>query len=92
MLRVFVSALPFISLALLAIASPLEQREASPGLIEDLLKGTLNAVQQLIKDILSGAKSGITDEISSKPLVCLSTVDSCCPCKSYGTFDTLNVG
>ncbi|PSN62739.1 heme peroxidase, partial [Corynespora cassiicola Philippines] len=70
--------LPLLSLAFLAIASPLEQREAAPGLIEDLLTGVLNAITQLIKDILSGAKSGMSDEISSKPLICLSSLDVCC--------------
>lgn len=72
-------ALPLLSLSFLAIASPLEQREAAPGLIEDLLVGTLNSIQSLIKGILSGAVSGITDEVAPKPLLC--ALDACCVCK-----------
>jgi L-ascorbate peroxidase len=75
-----VLVLPLLSLALLALAGPLEQREAAPGLIDDLLKGALAPIQQLIKDVLSGTKSGIDNTISSKPLVCLSALDTCCSC------------
>ncbi|KAF9701023.1 hypothetical protein EKO04_000851 [Ascochyta lentis] len=71
-------ALPFLSLTFLALASPLEQREAAPGLIDDLLRGILSQVQQLIKDVLAGAKSGIDNTKSNKPVVCLSVIDSCC--------------
>lgn len=67
------------SVALFAAATPLEAREPAPGLIEDLLKGTLTPIGQLIKDILSGVKSAISDEIESKPLICLS---ACCKCKT----------
>jgi len=74
-------ALPLLLLATLTIATPVEPREAAPGRIEDLLKGILNAVQKQIKEIITGAKSGITDEISNKPLVCLQAVDKCCVCK-----------
>jgi hypothetical protein len=83
MLHNTIRALPVLLLATSAIATPLEQREAAPGLIEDLLTGILNPIQQLIKDIISGVKSGITDEISSKPLVCLQALDSCCVCKYH---------
>lgn len=72
MLRNFVLVLSFLSLSL---ATPVEPREAAPGIIEDLLKGILTPVGQLIKDVLSGVKSGISGEISSKPLICL---DACC--------------
>ncbi|KAJ4990785.1 peroxidase [Stagonosporopsis vannaccii] len=71
-------ALPLLSLTFLALASPLEQREAAPGLIDDLLKGVLSQVAQLIKDVLSGAKSGIDDFKNNKPLICLQTIDQCC--------------
>jgi L-ascorbate peroxidase len=37
---------------------------------------------QDLKDILAGVKSGVADgDISSKPLICLSTVDKCCVCE-----------
>ncbi|KAJ4300732.1 hypothetical protein N0V90_002820 [Kalmusia sp. IMI 367209] len=76
--KVFV-ALPLLSFALLAIATPLDPREAKPGIVEDLLNGVLNEIQQLIKDILTGAKSGVADGvISTKPLICLNSVDKCC--------------
>ncbi|KAF2122471.1 heme peroxidase [Lophiotrema nucula] len=78
MLRRLVLALPLLALAYLSVATPLEQREAAPGLIDGLLTGVLSAIEQLIKDVLSGAKSGINNEISSKPLVCLSSLDPCC--------------
>lgn len=80
MLKNLILALPLLSIAYLAVATPLDQREASPGLIDDLLGGLLSTVGQLIKDILTGVKSGISDEISSKPLLCLSAVDKCCIC------------
>ncbi|PVI07041.1 class II peroxidase [Periconia macrospinosa] len=75
----YFTTLPLASLASLAVATPYETREAAPGLIDDLLTGILNPMQQLIKDVLGGVKSGINDEISTKPLVCLTTLDSCCP-------------
>ncbi|KAJ8118723.1 hypothetical protein OPT61_g330 [Boeremia exigua] len=75
MLRKLILALPLLSLSL---ATPLEQREAAPGLIDELLNGALSPIAQLIKDILAGAKSGIDNNKSDKPLVCLSAVDSCC--------------
>ncbi|KAF2752122.1 class II peroxidase [Sporormia fimetaria CBS 119925] len=68
-------AFPVFSLALLTGASPLESREADPGVIEDFLKGTLTPVAQLIKDIVSGAKSAISAEVDSKPSICLT---ACC--------------
>jgi hypothetical protein len=74
-------ALPLFALTLLTVATPLEQREAAPGLIDDLLNGVLSPIAQLIKDILNGVTSSLTDDISSKPLICLSTLDSCCVCK-----------
>lgn len=76
-----IHALPLLSLSLLALAGPLEQRDPTPGLIDDLLNGILTAVGQLIKDVLSGAKSGIDNTISNKPLLCLQSVDACCVCK-----------
>ena len=75
-----VLALPLLSLTFLALASPFEQREAAPGLIDDLLKGILSQVVQLIKDVLTGAKSGIDNNKSKKPIICLSAIDSCCAC------------
>lgn len=77
--------LPLLSFTFLALASPLEQREAAPGLIDDLLKGVLSQVAQLIKDVLSGAKSGIDDFKDNKPIICLSAIDQCCTCKSVFT-------
>ncbi|KAI8939311.1 hypothetical protein NX059_003101 [Plenodomus lindquistii] len=65
----------------LTAAGPLEHREAQPGLIDDLLTGVLSPIGQLVKDVLSGAKSAIDDTISSKPLTCsLSLLGSekCC--------------
>ncbi|KAF2176890.1 class II peroxidase [Zopfia rhizophila CBS 207.26] len=78
MLHKLAHAFPLLSLAFLALASPLEPRAPSPGLIEDLLKGTPPAIGLLIKDVLDGVKSGQDGEISSKPAICLSTVDACC--------------
>jgi hypothetical protein len=84
MFRRALLALPLLSLASPAFATPLEQREAAPGLIDDLLTGVLDPILQTIKDILTGVKSGVADgEISSKPLICLSTVDKCCVCKHH---------
>ena len=77
---------PLFSLALLATASPapaaegLSVRTPTPGLIDDLLGGVLSIVGQLIKDILTGVKSAQSEEISSKPLICLNLVDPCCVC------------
>ena len=83
MLHKLLLALPLLSFAFFAIASPLEQREAAPGLIDDLLKGVLPELAKLIKDVLAGVKSGIDNNKSNKPIVCLSAIDSCCAC----TFD-----
>lgn len=80
MLCYIVRSLPILSVALLATASPLEPleaREPAIGLVEDLLKGVLTPVGQLIGDVLSGAKSGIDNTIESKPLLCLN---ACCKC------------
>jgi hypothetical protein len=77
--------LPLLLLATTTIATPVDKREAAPGRIEDLLKGVLTAIQQQIKDIITGVKSGITDEISNKPLICLQAVDKCCVCKYHHT-------
>lgn len=76
-----IHALPLLSLALLTLAGPLERRDPTPGLIDDLLNGILSAVAQLIKDVLSGAKSGIDNNKSNKPALCLSSIDACCVCK-----------
>jgi hypothetical protein len=74
--------LPLLALSLLVAASPLEQREAAPGIIEDLLKGILTAVAQLIKDVLAGVKSAIDDDKSNKPLTCsILTSNKCCVCR-----------
>lgn len=78
MLRKVLLALPLLSLVYLAIASPLERREAAPALIDDLLNNALSGVGKLIKDILNGVQSGISDDMSVKGLVC---VEACCPCK-----------
>lgn len=83
MLHNLILALPLLSFTFLALASPLEQRGAAPGLIDDLLKGLLPEIAQLIKDVLTGVKSGIDNTKSNKPIVCLSAIDSCCAC----TFD-----
>ena len=72
--------LSLLSVALFAAATPLEAREPAPGLIEDLLKGTLTPLTQLIKDILTGVKSGISNEIENKPILCLT---ACCKCNQY---------
>ncbi|KAF1956599.1 heme peroxidase [Byssothecium circinans] len=79
MLQKHISALPLLSLAFLAAAGPLEQREAAPGLIDNLLTGILTPLEQTIKEVLGGVKSGINDEISSKPPLCLTAIDACCP-------------
>ena len=80
MFHKLILALPLISLTFLVLASPLEQREAAPGLIDDLLKGILSQVAQVIKDVLAGVKSGIDENKSNKPIICLSATDSCCAC------------
>lgn len=80
MIHRLILALAFLPLAFLALASPLEQREAAPGLIDDLLKGVLPELAKLIKDVLAGVKSGIDNNKSNKPIVCLSAIDSCCAC------------
>lgn len=72
-------ALPLLSLAFLALASPLQQREPTPGLIEDLLNGKLPEIAQLIKDVLFGVKSAI-DNNKWKPPICPAFIDVCCPC------------
>jgi L-ascorbate peroxidase len=82
MLGRLILILPFLSVALFAAATPLEARDPAPGLIEDLLKGTLNPLGQLIKDILAGVKSGISDEIENKPVLCLT---ACCKCNVYSS-------
>jgi hypothetical protein len=85
MLRHTRLVLPLLTLFLLVVASPLEQREAAPGIIEDLLKGVLPAVAQLIKDVLAGVKSAIDDTKSNKPLTCSLSSNKCCACKSIAT-------
>jgi hypothetical protein len=86
MLHNTMRTVPLLLLATSAISTPLEQREAAPGLIGDLLKGVLSTIEQQIKDIITGAKSAISDEISSKPAICLQSLDKCCVCKLYHTF------
>jgi len=71
-------ALPLLSILILALANPLERREAAPGLIDDLLTGILSGIQQLISDVLKGVKSAIDNTKQSKPLICLPLLDSCC--------------
>lgn len=85
MFHKLILALPLLSLTFLALASPLEQREAAPGIIDDLLKGVLSQVAQLIKDVLSGSKSGIDDFKNNKPLICLPALDQCCVCKYFSS-------
>ena len=80
MLHKLILVLPLLSFPFLALASPLEQREAAPGLIDDLLQGALPELAKLIKDVLAGVKSGIDNNKSNKPFVCLSAIDSCCAC------------
>jgi hypothetical protein len=78
-------ALPVLSLSILALANPLEQREAAPqGLIESLLGGTLSGVAQRIKDVLGGSTSAIDDTESNRPMTCSLPIlnrDQCCVCK-----------
>lgn len=78
MLHTTIRALPVLLLASLIVASPLEQRAPQPGLILDLLNGVLNSMQQLIKNIVTGATSAIAGEISTKPLICIQSLDKCC--------------
>lgn len=83
MLHNSVRLLPVLALSLLASAGPLETREPVPGIIDDILTGILSGVGQLIKDVLSGAKSAIDDTKSNKPITCsIFTTDKCCVCKS----------
>jgi L-ascorbate peroxidase len=80
-------ALPLLALSVVSSATPLEKREAAPGPIEDLLKGILTPIGQLIKDVLAGAKSAIDDTRSNKPATCslpLLSRDKCCACESSG--------
>ncbi|CAA9962145.1 hypothetical protein CFE70_005547 [Pyrenophora teres f. teres 0-1] len=71
--------LPILALSLLASAGPLETREPVPGIIDNILTGILSGVGQLIKDVLSGAKSAIDDTKSNKPLTCsFLATDKCC--------------
>jgi L-ascorbate peroxidase len=77
-------ALPLLAFSVLSSATPLEQREAAPGPIEDLLKGILTPVTQLIKDVLNGAKSALDDTRSNKPVSCSMSLlkkDQCCICE-----------
>jgi L-ascorbate peroxidase len=91
MLHKAVHVLPILSLSLLALAGPLEQRDPAPGIIEDILTGFLSGVAQLIKDVLSGAKSGIDDTKSNKPAICLSAIDSCCVCELISQLICYNI-
>lgn len=81
MFRNFILAFPLLSLAYFSIATPLQEREASPGLIDDLSKGILSPIEQILKDVLDGVKSAINNEISDKPLICLPALDPCCVCQ-----------
>lgn len=82
--RNLVLALSLSSLSLPAVASPLQAREADPGLIDALLGGVLIGIPKLIKDVLSGTISAIDDTRSNKPLTCSLSIlsDKCCVCKS----------
>lgn len=80
MLHKLIYTLPILPVTFLALASPLEQRLAAPGLIDDLLNGVLPEVGQLIKDVLAGVKSGIDNNKSNKPIICLPSIDACCAC------------
>lgn len=75
-----VLALSLLSLAFLVLGGPLEQREAAPGIIDDLIKGVLTEVGKLVKDVLSGAKSAIDNNKNNKPIICIPSIDVCCPC------------
>lgn len=80
----------FLATALLSFssfvsASPLEERQVIPGLLENLLGGTLNPVSQLISDVLGGSISAIDNTVTTKPWTCsfsLFKPDQCCICKS----------
>lgn len=83
-------ASPLLSLTLLSLASPLQQREAAPGFLDDLLRGILPQVtqvipqvQQLIQDVLNGVQSAIDNNKSNKPVACSPAADACCACMSY---------
>ncbi|KAF1929079.1 class II peroxidase [Didymella exigua CBS 183.55] len=78
MFHKLILALPLLSLTFLALASPLEERQSIPGLIDNLLTGILSGVSQLIKNVLAGTTSGIDNAKSNKPPLCSSMIDSCC--------------
>ncbi|KAH7401333.1 ligninase LG6 precursor [Pyrenochaeta sp. MPI-SDFR-AT-0127] len=80
MLRNIVLALYLSSLSLPILASPLQEREAAPGLIDELLGGVLVGIPQLIKQLLDGTKSAIDDTRSAKSLTCSLPLlkDKCC--------------
>jgi hypothetical protein len=61
----------------------LEQREAAPGLIDNILGGgDLSGMEQLIADVLSGKRSPIDNTKANKPVTCsLFSVDKCCVCE-----------
>ncbi|KAH9862350.1 hypothetical protein IAQ61_010554 [Plenodomus lingam] len=68
-------------LSSVATANPLDRREASPGLIEDLLNIALTPITNLISNVLSGSITAIDNTISSKPLTCSLSIfapDKCC--------------
>lgn len=79
MLHKLLLTFPLLSLAFLSLASPLEPR--APGLIDNLLTGVLSGIPKLIKDILDATVSGLSDQISSKPLSC--ALDACCICEPH---------
>jgi L-ascorbate peroxidase len=75
-------ALPLLALSSIASSTPLEQRQAAPGLIDSLLNGVLTGIAQLIADVLSGKKSPIDNFKNNKPFTCsLLSIDKCCVCE-----------
>lgn len=81
MLRKYFLFLTLLSVAFFAQANPLQTlkiRDPNPGVIEDLLKAaSLTPVGRMIRDILKGIKSAISNELESKPKLCIG---QCCKC------------
>ncbi|KAG9192208.1 manganese peroxidase [Alternaria panax] len=72
-------ALHLLALCSAVSSTPLEQREAAPGLIDNILNGALTGIEQLIADVLSGKKPPIDDTKTNKPATCsLFSADKCC--------------
>jgi hypothetical protein len=88
-MRTCFSTLSLLSWALLAASSPAPIPQVSqpsprapvPRLTNDLRQAGLTDIEDLIRDILSGAQPGQSDEISNKPAICPDVIDPCCVCK-----------